>query len=194
VSRYLLRFAAVVLVLLLGACAHPISISPDTGSLNESKVQVRKSVAYVISNADREQEVTTPGGGGDSVRYHPYRELESGIFQALSAIYSRVTLWRSTADQQAPANKDVALVFVPKVTTGSGSSSILTWPPTSFFVTISYEVQDAAGKTVYTNQVLGRGAAEWEEFKGDFGLAGKRATGDVLRNFKAQVEGAGELK
>ncbi|MBS0338270.1 MAG: hypothetical protein JSS40_15980 [Proteobacteria bacterium] len=193
-SRILMRLAAAGLALLLGACAHPISITPDTASLTDSRVQVKKSVAYVISDADRAQEVTTPGGGGDSVRYYPYRELESGIFQALSAVYSRVTLWRSGSERQAPASKDVALVFVPKVTTGSSSSSIVTWPPTSFFVTIAYEVQDAAGRTVYTNQVLGRGAAEYEEFKGDFGLAGKRATGDVLRNFKAQVEGAAELK
>ncbi len=190
----LLRLASAGLVLLLGACAHPISITPDTSSLTESKVPVNASVAYVISGADRDMEVTTPGGGGDSIRYFPYRELESGIFQALSSIYSRVTLWRSAAERSAPASAGIEYVFVPKITTGSSSSSIFTWPPTAFYITMAYEVQDGAGKTVYRNQVLGRGAAEFEEFKGNFGLAGKRASLDVLKNFKAQVEGAAELK
>lgn len=193
-TRILLRLCAAGLALLLAACAHPINIAPDTDSIAApSTAPVARSVAYVISSADRDLEVTTPGGGGDSIRYFPYRELESGIFQALSAIYKRVTLWRSTAEKSAPLNRDVTLVFTPKISTGSSSTSIVTWPPTSFFITINYDVKDAAGGQVYTNQVLGRGAAEFEEFKSDFGLAGKRAAKEVLVNFKAQVEAAKEL-
>lgn len=191
----LFRLLGVGLLLLAGACAHPINIAPDTAALAAGgDPPVARSVAYVISNADRDLEVTTPGGGGDSIRYFPYRELESGLFQALSAIYKRVTLWRSEAESKAPASKDVALVFVPKISTASSSSSILTWPPTSFFITLAYEVKDPAGKSVYASQVLGRGAAEFEEFKADFGLAGKRAAKDVLTNFKAQVEATKELR
>lgn len=193
-NRAVLRVSALCLALVLGACAHPLNITPDTSALAAGKSSVEKSVAYVISTEDRDREVTTPGGGGDSIRYFPYRELEAGIFQALSAIYKRVTLWRSNTEKDAPLNKDVALVFTPKITTGSSSSSILTWPPTAFFITINYDVKDAVGKQVYANQVLGRGAAEFEEFKSDFGLAGKRAAKEVLVNFKAQVEAAKELR
>lgn len=193
-SRFLAHAAAAGLALLLGACAHPISITPDVSSFREGGAQSSMSVAYVVTNADRAQEVTTPGGGGDSVRYFPYREMESGLFQALSAIYRRVTLFRSPSEGSAPEHRDVKLVFIPKITTGSSSPSLFTWPPTRFFVTIAYEARDPAGKAVYSNQVLGQGAAEFEEFKGDFGLAGKRATRDALMNFKAQVEGAGELR
>jgi hypothetical protein len=31
-----------------------------------------KKAAYYISDEDRAREVTTPGGGGDKVRYFPY--------------------------------------------------------------------------------------------------------------------------
>lgn len=193
-NRLLARAAAAGLALMLGACAHPISITPDLSVFRESDAQSSMSVAYVITNADRAQEVTTPGGGGDSVRYFPYRELESGLFQALSSIYRRVTLFRSPSEGNAPEHRDVELVFIPRITTDSRSPSIFTWPPTRFFVTIAYEVKDPSGKTVYSNQVPGQGAAEFEEFRGDFGLAGKRATQDALMKFKAQVEEARELR
>lgn len=194
--RFALRWVAVGLAALLGACAHPISIAPNPASLSAATDApvVPLNVAYVITTVDRDREVTTGGGGGDSVRYFPYRELESGIFQALSAVFSRVTLLRSAAEKQAPANRDLSLIFVPVITTASSSSSIVTWPPTSFFITLSYAVQDADGKQVYSNQVLGRGAAEFEEFVSNFGLAGKRAAEDALLKFKQQVAGAKELQ
>ena len=193
--RMLVRCLAAGLVALLGACAHPITIAPNPASIAAPiDGPVQKSVAYVISAADRDREITTDGGGGDSVRYFPYRELESGIFQALSAVYSRVTLFRSIGEKQAPANSAVALIFVPTNTTASSSSSILTWPPTSFYITLKYAVQNAAGDVLYSNQVLGTGAAQFEEFTSNFGLAGTRAAESVLLNFKAQVAGARELK
>lgn len=192
---FALRWVAVGFAALLGACAHPISIAPNPATLSvAADAPVPLNVAYVITTADREKEVTTGGGGGDSVRYFPYRELESGIFQVLSALYSKATLLRSISEKKAAANRDLALIFVPVITTSSSSSSIVTWPPTSFIISFNYAVQDADGNPVYQNQVLGRGAADFSEFVGNFGLAGKRAAEDVLLKFKQQVAGAGELQ
>lgn len=172
---------------LLGACAHPVSITPNLGSLPPGEPAVQQNVAYVISEANRDMEITTPGGGGDSVRYFPYRELESGLFQALSGVYSRVTLLRATPDTAQMSKGNFTLVFLPTITTSSSSTSIVTWPPTDFSVTIGYTVQDADGLPVYKGSVVGTGQADFATFKSDFGIAGKRAAEDALRKFRAQV-------
>lgn len=181
------RILALTLAALLGACAHPVSITPNLGSLPPGEPAVQQNVAYVVSEANRDLEVTTPGGGGDSVRYFPYRELESGLFQALSGIYSRVTLLRATPDAAQMSKGNFTLVFLPTITTSSSSTSIMTWPPTDFSVTIGYTVQDAGGLPLYKGSVVGTGQADFATFKSDFGIAGKRAAEDALRKFRAQV-------
>jgi hypothetical protein len=193
-SHFARLSTSLVFVALLAACAHPISISPDLNTLPARQPSVDKSVAYVISAADRDLEITTGGGGGDSVRYFLHRELEAGIFKALSSIYKRVTLLRSATGKDTGASSSPSLVFVPKLASDSSSASILTWPPTNFLITIEYDVFDTAGKRIYNNRVLGRGEATFEEFSKDFGLSGKRAAEDVLKKFADQVYGATELK
>jgi len=182
------------LALLLGACAHPIVITPNLGEPPRAANPSERSVAYVVTQADRDKEVTTPGGGGDQVRYFPYRDLESGLFQVLNSIYSRVTLVRSPGDTEALDRNKVSLVFVPSISTASSSSGALTWPPTDFTVIITYAVQDMTGKPVYRGSVVGRGAATYAEFSSDLPLAGKRAAQDALTQFKRQVEAAAELR
>jgi hypothetical protein len=190
-----IRTAVVVALLgLLGACAHPMSMSPDLSTIPPQKPSVQKNAVFVISTEDRDREVTTPGGGGDSIRYFPYREMETGIFQVLSSIYAKVSLLRTSTDKSLMDASGASYVFLPTIATQSSSGSALTWPPTDFAVTIKYKVQDPAGKAVYDNQVEGKGHAEFDEFKKDFGLAGKLAAQDALKKFKAQVEGASELK
>ncbi|HKW37824.1 MAG TPA: hypothetical protein VJO54_08450 [Burkholderiales bacterium] len=186
--------AAVALLALLGACAHPISITPDLASIPAQKPTVQKNAAFVIATEDRDREVTTKGGGGDEIRYFPYRELEAGMFQVLSSIYAKVTLLRTSTDKSLLDASKASYVFLPTVATESSSQSAFTWPPTDFTITIKYKVQDPAGKPVYDNQVQGKGQATYDEFKKDFGLAGKLAAQDALKKFKAQVEAAAELK
>ena len=186
--------AAVALLALLGACAHPISITPDLASIPAQKPSVQKNAVFVIATEDRDREVTTPGGGGDSIRYFPYRELETGIFQVLSSIYARVTLLRTSTDKSLLDASKASYIFLPTIATESSSSGTFTWPPTDFVVTIKYKVQDPAGKAVYDNQVQGKGQATYDEFKKETGLAGRLAAQDALKKFKAQVEAAPELK
>lgn len=186
--------AAVALLALLGACAHPITITPDVASIAASKPSVQKNAVFVIPTEDRDREVTTGGGGGDQVRYFPYRDIESGMFQILSSIYAKVTLLRTTTDKSLLDASKASYVFLPTLATESSSKSLVTWPPTDFAVTITYKVQDPAGKAVYDNSVQGKGQATFDQFRRERGLAGRLAVEDALKKFKAQVEAAPELK
>ncbi|MEQ1772231.1 MAG: hypothetical protein ABL891_00495 [Burkholderiales bacterium] len=190
------RLCVILTVALVGACAHPINIAPKAELSDSAGASIQKSVAYVISQEDRDREVTTPGGGGDLVSYFLYRDLEAGIFQALSTVFSRVTLVRKINDAPTLTKNNVSLVLVPKITASSSSDGVLTWPPTQFSITIEYYVQDITGTQVYKNLTMGNGRATFSEFSGtgDFGLSGRRAAEDVLRKLKAQIAGAKELK
>lgn len=193
-SKTIRTAVVVALLALLGACAHPISITPDLAAIPTQKPTVDKNAVFVIATEDRDREVTTPGGGGDSIRYFPYRDMETGIFQVLSSIYAKVMLLRTSTDKSLLDASKASYIFLPTIATESSSKSALTWPPTDFAVTIKYKVQDPAGKAVYDNQVQGKGHAEYDEFKKEFRMAARLAVQDALKKFKAQVEAAPELK
>jgi hypothetical protein len=57
---------------------------------------------------------------------------------------------------------------------------MLTWPPTYFGIDLVCTVHDADGTLIDTKRVVGKGNAEFSEFKSDFGLTGKRAMEDAL--------------
>lgn len=189
------RISVVLLILMLGACAHPINITPKALEVQGNPVSA-KNVAYLISQSDRDLEVTTDGGGGDKVRYFPYRDLESGIFQVLSSIFPRVTLIRALGDDAALSKNDVSLIMIPRITTTSSSDGLLTWPPTQFSVVIDYRFQDRTGKETYKNIVMGDGRATFAEFSaaGDFSLAGRRASSDALAKLRGQIANEATIK
>jgi hypothetical protein len=178
---------AIVALALLGACAHPIGISPtETPVRNEAGLNPKK-VAYVMTDEDRGKEVTTPGGGGDKVRYFPYRDLEKAIRDALRAVYADVFVIKSSTDKEAIKSFGAAYVFKPEITTTSDSSSLFTWPPTKFDIDLACTVTDPDGNTITTLRTKGSGAAEFNEFIKDFGLAGRRAATQVSEQLKQEV-------
>ena len=174
---------ALLLVALLGACAHPISLDPaSTPARNEASLLARK-VAYVMNDEQRARQVTTAGGGGDKVSYFPYRDMERAIRESLRAVFSDVVVLRSASDAQALASSGATLVFVPDIRTESSSSSMLTWPPTRFDAVLECKVQDAAGAPVTTVYANASGAAEFDEFKADFSLAARRSVQLLAERF-----------
>lgn len=191
----IVRLVLLLTALFLGACAHPINISPKSLDA-QGKPEIGKSVAYLISAQDRDLEVTTDGGGGDKVRYFPYRDLESGIYQVLNSIFSRTTLVRSLGDEAILSKNEVTLVMVPRIKTSSSSDGLFTWPPTQFSVAIEYQFQDRAGNLVYKNIVMGDGRGTFAEFSaaGDFAIAGRRASEDVLTKLRAQLLAAPPIR
>jgi hypothetical protein len=177
--RSLRMFLALASALTLAACAHPISVSPLSSPAREEAKLINKHVAYVMTDELRNRSVTTSGGGGDKVSYYPYRDLEKTIRDALRAVYQEVTVINAATDVKADPAKNIALVFTPEISTSSSSDSILTWPPTQFFINLECAAADAEGKQLSKFRVSGNGAAQFSEFKSDFGLAGRRAATDL---------------
>jgi hypothetical protein len=180
-----LGFAA-GMVALLAACAHPINLETTQLPARDESQLVAKKVGYVITDADRGKEVTTPGGGGDKVRYYPYRDMEKALRAALRSVYSDVSALKAQND---PTVKDAGLsyIFTPQITTDSSSPSPFTWPPTKFHVQVSCTVTDPQGTTVAVVKADGDGAAEFSEFKSDFSLSARRAVSSVVENLAKEI-------
>lgn len=186
--------SVVVLGTLLVGCAHPIVISPlNTPSRSDSSLSPRK-VAYVITEADRNKQVTTDGGGGDKVSYFPYRDLEKLIRETLRSVYTDVVSMKAASDKEAIQEHNVSLIFVPTISTASSSSSVFTWPPTKFDIDLSCNVYDASGKVVSQVGAVGNGVAEFSEFKSDLGLAGRRAATDLGVKLKQAITSDPKLR
>jgi len=170
----------------LAACSHPITISPIDTPDKSGRVS-SKNAAYVMTDAQRKHKVTTPGGGGDKIDYQPYRDLEKAIRDALSSVYENVIVVSSKDDTQAFIDNEISYVFTPVVHTSSSSDSVFTWPPTKFGIELNCSVMNAAGEEIAYFTVEGNGAAEFSEFKSDFGLAGRRAASDLSNKLREKL-------
>ncbi|KRB30392.1 MULTISPECIES: hypothetical protein [unclassified Acidovorax] len=181
-QRIVFLSLSVVLALTLGGCAHPISMAPNLATVQPAadKPMLDKKAGYHISAASKALEVTTPGGGGDKVRYFPYRDLEPGLYKALGVVFRDVAKINNPTDAAELSASGIQLLITPEITTNSSSESALTWPPTVFTVTLSCQIKDMQGKTLDSLRVEGRGQAEFSEFKSNFSLAAVRASDDAL--------------
>lgn len=188
--------AAVAAVLALAGCAHPITVSPDIAKIERGSADrpINRNVAYYIADDVRSKEVTTPGGGGDKVSYSPYRDIETAFYKMLSNVFDNVTKLKSPNDAGQIAKHNISYVITPRLDTYSSSPSALTWPPTQFTVDMTCSVSDATGKLVADKKVVGQGRAEFDEFRHDFALSGKRATQDALIKMQRALLDAPEFR
>ncbi|RSZ38278.1 MULTISPECIES: hypothetical protein [unclassified Variovorax] len=187
VSRTLRAGMALAFAALLVGCAHPINVGTDAAPQRVEATLVQKKVAYTMTDAQRAMQAVTPGGGGDRISYYPYRDLEKSIRDALRAVYQDVVVIKSAADANAVQASGAALVFTPEIKTDSGSPSPFTWPPTYFTTEVSCVVTDPAGVEVTRVKASGRGEAEFSEFKGEFGLAAKRAATKMATELSSEL-------
>ncbi len=179
--------SAVAAALLVG-CAHPISITPDTTRLaigQDPKQRIEAKAAYQVSDSDLSLEVTTPGGGGDAVRYFAYRDMDAGLEQMLGTVFTHVS--RSSDAQRAATGTDY--VIVPVIVTNSGSDGLFTWPPSNFTVDLTLTIRRPSGEIIASPRVVGHGNAADGERIFDHGIAGRRATEDALIKMKDQLHG-----
>ncbi len=189
------RVIVVALALLGAGCAHQINITPPLNTLEtKDVVKIDKTVGYYISSANSSKVVETPGGGGDKVKYLPYLESEPALKQVLSNVFAKVVALPALDDKQFIASNNVAFVFVPKIETTSSSDSGLTWPPTSFTLTLECKAVNASGAPVWQTTVKGQGTAEFSEFKHDFSLAARRASKDAFLRLQQELVAAKELR
>jgi hypothetical protein len=180
---------------LVFGCAHPIVITPDVSKLERNEVQpIACNVGFVITDVDRETVVTTPGGGGDKVRYFPYKELEPALFKVLSNVFQRAYPLKSPSDAASIKGNDIKFIFVPKISTDSSSGSAFTWPPTDFTIELKCTAVGTDGKVLWEKTFTGKGHAEFSEFKLDMPLAAKRATLQVMQEFQKGLNTAPALR
>jgi len=175
-------FSAIIVISLVG-CAHPIVVSPNTSKIERemgAPPKTKANVGYFIPAEASNLEVTTPGGGGDNVRYFPYRDLDAAYQRMLLNVFENVTKLKSAADNNELTKDGIKYVLAPDVITHSGSTGFFTWPPTNFTVDLTSKIRDGSGKMIGNPRVVGNGQAEFSEFKGDYGLAGRRAMEDAL--------------
>jgi hypothetical protein len=105
----------------------------------------------------------------------------------LRAVYRDVVVLRTAGDAKANEAAGLSLVFRPRIRTDSSSSSFISWPPTSFTAEVSCVVTDAAGAEVARVKATGNGTAEFGEFKGDFGLAARRAATRLTTQLSSEI-------
>ena len=172
-----IKFIFLGIALVLGGCAHPIVIAPDLATVGiAQQTKSGKSIGYYLAEPV-EKEVTTAGGGGDNIKYKPYKDLETGLYKMYASIFSNVTLLSSSSD---PAGSKVDYIAAVEISSSSSSPSLFTWPPTVFTLNLANSITDAKGTVLDNLRTSGEGRAEFSEFKGDFGLAGKRASQEAL--------------
>lgn len=186
-ARWSALAASLLLAVFITGCAHPISLSADVAGLAGSgKLKSDRKIGLSISEADRQREITGPGGGGDKVSYFPYRDLETGLYIAMSESFAQVTRVSGPAD---PKVKEQGLHYLatPSIVTTSSSPSLLTWPPTLFTIALTCTISDAEGKAITELRVFGEGRAEFDEFKSDASLSARRASADALKKLMSAL-------
>ena len=182
-----LGWLAMLLVVTLTGCAHPVSLSSDVSKLMGSGAnKIDRKVGLVVTDEQRRFEQTTPSGGGDKVSYLPYRDLESGLYMVLSENFAGVTRVAGVNDPKVAAD-GLAFLVLPAIATTSFSPSLVTWPPTIFTVAVTLSVVDPRNNPVTEVKVQGEGRAEFDDFKTDVSLSAKRAAEDVLKKLMKAI-------
>ncbi len=194
--RIIKLISMLAVVAVITGCAHPLVISPDISKVERSgnAQAIDKNVGYYIPADMREKLVKTGGGGGDSVKYTPYKDMETALYKMLSNVFKSVTMLKSPNDAEAIAKHSINYIITPEITTQSSSPSAFTWPPTKFSVNLTCNITDISGKVIGKPAVTGEGNAEFSEFKSDYSLSGKRATLDSLLKMQDSLLKMPELR
>lgn len=183
-----LIFLSSFFVFFLSGCAHKIDISPKMDDIRAVEIIPQNLiVGYFISEEDLNKEVVTAGGGGDMVKYTPYKDTEAVLNTVLSKNFKKVYYVKSLNDSKFVEDKNISYIFVPKIQTTSSSPSLFTWPPTKFTFELTTTATQIQPKAIFLETTISStGNAEYEEFIKDFGLSAKRATEQTF--MKTQYE------
>ena len=152
-------FAVCLLVIGLVACAHPVNIRPALVLSTDRSTQIDKKVGYQITDAQRALQSTTPGGGGDKISYHLYKDLEPGLFDTLSSVFSAVYVVPEDGRNEFIVDKKLSFVFTPEFQSDSSSSNIIFWNPTDFTLKLRVKALDGSGKEIWAREFIAEGKA-----------------------------------
>jgi hypothetical protein len=180
--------AIILASFIITGCSHSIQISPNLDTLRTQGSAKSSTIAgYYISQEDLMKEVTTPGGGGDKVKYFPYKDTEAALKTILATRFAQVYSLKSPTSDPLIKEKNIRVIFTPKITTESSSESAFTWPPTDFKIELTCTAMSPEGKKTWEKTVVGKGHAEFDEFKSDFSLSAKRATQEAFTLMRDEI-------
>jgi hypothetical protein len=157
-TRSLARLGIIGAMFVTAGCAHPVSVRPDINYPSGQTVDT--SVGYFISDANRKLEVTTPAGGGDKIRYFPYRDMEPAILSTLGSVFHKVYSVPETGRTAYVTDHHLTFVFEPILTTNSSGNSAIFWPATEFDLTIKVTALNASGQVLWNRDFTGHGHIE----------------------------------
>jgi hypothetical protein len=188
-------FLLIVLVALISGCAHKIDISPsnDKVTANSSEINQKDySVGYYFDNINLE--VISAGGGGDKVKYEPYKETESAFRAVLVKHFTKVYNIKSLTNKKFILDNNIKYIFTYKMNTYSFSESVFTWPPTKFSITLECKAVDREDNLIWNKVIMDDGYATYDEFKYDFSLAAKRASENVFKKLMIELNNVKEME
>ena len=191
------KLLTTILILLLGGCAHQVSIAPSYMTVDEfisTRQKVPASVGFYIPQNLLEKEVTTPGGGGDKITYFPYRDLEASLKKVLESIYEKVSYVKALNAKE----NNVDLVISPEIRTNSSTSNNFMWPPTSFSVELDTLIYDKEGMFLKKISSIGMGETNFSETidsfkqtsregKARISVSGVKAVNDALQKMQSSL-------
>lgn len=182
------------LFLIIG-CAHSITITPPLHTVDVDGVtKVEKNVGYFISQENLKKRVITSAGGGDKVKYFPYKESEPILKKVLSNRYKNVYAIPALDDGQFIATNYISYIFIPKIDTESSSRSSWVWPPTDFTMSIDCKVLDPSGQEIWQTSVQGEAHIGIPDATRVHGLAGGKATKDAFSKLLKEIVDAEMLQ
>lgn len=193
-----MKSLALTLMLVCTACAHPITIKPDMGSIlpPTGQMEIPAAVGYYVPSDLKTISVETAGGGGDRVSYNPYADLDAGVYRVLSNIFTGgVYVIKDPTDTAYLRDKSIKFVFHPTIQTISSSRNIMFWPPTDFSVTITCVALDPTGREIWSRMVSGQNSlTSVSSTLHEFGITGRLAAQAALGKLQEAIAGAPEFR
>ncbi len=179
-----------IAVLLLTGCSNNIVITPPLDEIGQTSIENRidANVGYYISKVDKNKEVNTPGGGGDSVSYTPYKDTESALNTVLSKVFNNVYPLKTLHDKEYIRLKNIKYIFIPTINTNSSSDSSLMWPPTNFTFVLKCQAINVDDEVVWEKTIYSEGYASFSEFKNNSSLSAQRATEKAFKTMLIKLK------
>lgn len=189
------RLAIVPFLFAALGCAHRIDVTPALDALNVTGIsKIEKNVGYFISPANLAQEVETPAGGGDKVKYAPYKESEPALNRVLANVFREVHALPSPNNAELIASKNISYIFVPTITTDSSSRSGVIWPPSDFTVSLGCQATDGSGRVVWETNLTAEAHERLPDVYRDHARAGKVALQNAFLELQNRILQAVEFR
>lgn len=185
---YPFRVFLIAICILVTACAHRINITPSVSQLEAVKLpRIKQNVGYYISPENLKKQVVTPAGGGDNVKYLPYKESEPVLKAILLNVFVNAYQMPSLDDAQFISSRNISYIFIPEIVTNSSSRSIWIWPPSDFTVTLDCKAVEPSGGVLWKTTVDSEAHMGLPQVHQDFSLAGKVALAKAFSKLQHEI-------